>query len=694
MQKSQRPKRPRALQACEVCRTRKNRCDEQQPCTYCLEHQLECKYSRLPAKRQRQTSQSMERTDRPPLGCTAPLPATADVPFNTSAATADIPFSTSEAALGQFPNSPPSFSPSASQSARGLSIPFPREPTLATSTAVATDTNANSRSLEFYGASSSVTFLRHIEKIAQGVNYQEGKSEPAVDSMLHESNTRWQFSPATLSAKDESMNGRFYFRVARKFIDAYFSNIHCIQPIFEEERFLERCEDLWFDRPDKQPLSFIGLYYATLSLGSLVTVWGERETYDTDRFSWSRKFFKEALDIVSQLTAVTDLEMVQCYYMMSKVCQHELNPHVAYLYSGQATRTALATGINMATDEKAAVDEWIWTAAKTWWAVYCLDIHISFALGRPDSLGLDEYHTQLIPGTEDISNPDVLHIISCNVNHARIMRKVGLLLYTRPCSVNEKLQRASELDADLSRWLEKLPFQLNRRMSQKTSSLKPQQQAGYVDKQFIVSMIRYYNLRMIIHAKFLTISEPIDPGLESFVTSCQNICIDSAGQAIDLIHEIYRTENFFQTWWYNSTYTLFAASILLTAIFHKFARTNEAVASIFGQIGRAIEVLEVMDECTVTRNATLIIRRTVTRARKVAGDSEQVARDTSRESRQDEAVGVQYDAQILNDLPLPGASGIDNVDPDFGWSDVGPFNDTQQALFWGEWARYLEVLGA
>lgn len=28
-------KRPRALQACEVCRMRKNRCSERQPCTYC-----------------------------------------------------------------------------------------------------------------------------------------------------------------------------------------------------------------------------------------------------------------------------------------------------------------------------------------------------------------------------------------------------------------------------------------------------------------------------------------------------------------------------------------------------------------------------------------------------------------------------------------------------------------------------------
>jgi hypothetical protein len=73
-EESGRRKRPRALQACDVCRTRKQRCDERFPCTYCAgkfptlmsivrvrlinvstEHDLECTYPGSPqAKRPRQ----------------------------------------------------------------------------------------------------------------------------------------------------------------------------------------------------------------------------------------------------------------------------------------------------------------------------------------------------------------------------------------------------------------------------------------------------------------------------------------------------------------------------------------------------------------------------------------------------------------------------------------------------------------
>ncbi|KAL4743539.1 hypothetical protein BDV11DRAFT_178569 [Aspergillus similis] len=149
MQKSQRPKRPRALQACEVCRIRKNRCDEEQPCTYCLEHQLECKYShpnhakrRKPTQLARQTSQPhMESTDRAtPLRCIkTPFPA------GTSKATADVALDTPEVHPGQSHlNSPPcSLSPSESRggSQQRLPIATPAEPTPATSTAIVTDTN-------------------------------------------------------------------------------------------------------------------------------------------------------------------------------------------------------------------------------------------------------------------------------------------------------------------------------------------------------------------------------------------------------------------------------------------------------------------------------------------------------------------------------------------------------------------------
>lgn len=180
------------------------------------------------------------------------------------------------------------------------------------------DTNSYTKNLEFYGASSSTAFLKHVEKMSETHVCESGGGRPerSLASLLHNTNFRPYSTSSTLTELAQATDDRFYFRVARNFIEAYFSNIHCVQPIFDEEIFLARCEDLWFDKPEKQPLIFIALYYITLSLGSLVMIWDEREIYGRDRFSWSRKFYNEAVTIVTQLGSETDLEMVQCYYLM------------------------------------------------------------------------------------------------------------------------------------------------------------------------------------------------------------------------------------------------------------------------------------------------------------------------------------------------------------------------------------------
>lgn len=182
------------------------------------------------------------------------------------------------------------------------------------------DTNLHTSNLEFYGSASSVAFLRYVETISncQTTGPLAGPPERSLASLLHNTD----FQPDTshsmpVAPREADLNpDRFHFRVARRFLDAYFSNIHHIQPLFEEEVFLARCEDLWFNRPGKQPLSFVALYYATLSLGSLVMTFETPEISGADRFTWSRKLFNDALAIVTRLGTATDVEMVQCFYMM------------------------------------------------------------------------------------------------------------------------------------------------------------------------------------------------------------------------------------------------------------------------------------------------------------------------------------------------------------------------------------------
>lgn len=54
---------------------------------------------------------------------------------------------------------------------------------------------------------------------------------------------------------------------------------------------------------------------------------------------------------------------------------------------------------------------------------------------------------------------------------------------------------------------------------------------------------------MVLHGRFFTLSEEIDLNLQWKVRDCQEKCIDSAGQAIDLIYDTFHNDSFFQTWY-------------------------------------------------------------------------------------------------------------------------------------------------
>lgn len=182
------------------------------------------------------------------------------------------------------------------------------------------DTNRYTKNLEFYGSASSIAFLRHVETLSEHhpPSILQPVAEHSLASLLHnrefESNTGQRGLDIDGVAK--SSPDRFYFRVAGRFLDAYFRNIHYIQPIFEEDAFLARCEDLWFNKASQQSPSFIALYYATLSLGALVMTLEDSTISGQDRFTWSRKLSNDALSVLKGLWSATDLEMVQCFYMM------------------------------------------------------------------------------------------------------------------------------------------------------------------------------------------------------------------------------------------------------------------------------------------------------------------------------------------------------------------------------------------
>ena len=182
------------------------------------------------------------------------------------------------------------------------------------------DTNLYTRNLEFYGSASLVVFLRDIQRMSGN---QVAASERSLASLLHNTKFTPDTSIASPLATIESgtSHDRYYFRMARQFLDAYFLNIHYIQPLFDKTDFYSRCEDLWFNEQHKQSLIFIALYYAAMSLGSLVMTAEDSDSSTFDRFAWSRKLFHEATTLVTRLGTATNIEMAQCFYMLVSATQ-------------------------------------------------------------------------------------------------------------------------------------------------------------------------------------------------------------------------------------------------------------------------------------------------------------------------------------------------------------------------------------
>ena len=138
-------------------------------------------------------------------------------------------------------------------------------------------------------------------------------------------------------------------------------------------------------------------------------------------------------------------------------------------------------------------------------------------------------------------------------------------------------------------------------------------------------------------------------------------------------------------------------------IFRQLARTQPALENLFAHIDRAILVLQAMDDCLVARNATAIIKRTLARAKKVhqpalvaqpsstsqAADLNSALRPPVNMERQTESDNVD----TLSQSHAMDGDDLGETVGDLDWLSTYPFDDSQQALFWTEWAHEIDTLG-
>ncbi|OQE37122.1 hypothetical protein PENCOP_c010G06173 [Penicillium coprophilum] len=587
---SKRIKRPRAAQACDRCRLKKYKCNDQYPCLHCKKSDLTCIYQGN--YRERESSRSADYIIELEMKVEELTSKLRDAEAKTSTRSPILPTAETPCSMRD-----------ASTPREGIKLSeIPEEPTESADDKISEFTYTDG--IESHGGTSTAAIIGHLKKTHEPKG-QEKACSRAADSSIISRLYISSFSPPCTAGSGQTQaieQQNYYFDQAHIFMNGYFESIHYIHPFVDKEDFLARANDLWFNRSRTPEPSFVALYLSVLSLGSLVRVWDEDTIAGLDRFEWSRKLFREAQVYLDRLQFSNDLETVQCLYMMAKVCQNELNPNLAYMYLGLAVRTCLSAGFNRdipCLGNSKQRSSWI---SKTWWGLFSLEIEMSFSVGRPDTLGMDEYHNCSIPLRDDSE----FAIIPWMIDFAQIIRQVSVQIYHSRISLQDKLQLALQIEMEMDRWLARLPEMIKPDIAGHVMSRSTLRDPKWARRQRLVLGIRYYTVKMLLFRPFLSHFTRKLRHAPNELDRNFNKCLDSAMKTLQLVHDIYRVHTFFSCWWYNTTNVMFAISTLLLPM-SKLGMCAETMPFL-RSVEMGVEILDAMEEFVIARKSAEIIR--------------------------------------------------------------------------------------
>ncbi|KAL5390741.1 hypothetical protein PMIN02_006910 [Paraphaeosphaeria minitans] len=280
----QRPRRPRAARACDLCRA-KNKCDEshgQQLNSRCYTAEY---VKQLEEQVKFLSTRPVASPSAPPMAQVGQSPAETHIHFAASQC-----YDTGRA---------------------------PPVPIRETGEEEISGVNRHTRDVEFYGSFSSFTLLSHIRRTGQR---RQGDEDGAhIVSSLHNPASRITPTASHVDGRNTGVDHANHYLQCRGFWKSFFSTIHYIHPILDKRDFMQKCEALWSSRSDDPghhpKSSFVALYYSVLALGATVAIREEESIDGLSNLQWSRKYFDIARTCCDQLGLVKDLEMVQCFFM-------------------------------------------------------------------------------------------------------------------------------------------------------------------------------------------------------------------------------------------------------------------------------------------------------------------------------------------------------------------------------------------
>lgn len=424
-------------------------------------------------------------------------------------------------------------------------------------------------------------------------------------------------TPLTLASNNDGVHSPLDAETEKLCARLFFQNLHLIHPILDEAEFLARSRsEFWGGRGRQQSSvtsanrSFYALFCAVLALGAItagegaILEFSSRDESPASQIPTTLRvaniYFERAKANIGDIFETCSLESTQTLFLMSVFCQSSLKPHSCYMFSGLAIRTALAMGLPNDNQRKSRQE------SNLWWAMYSHEIEMCTSAGRDSSLRQPSgYEWQpTIPSRTDYTAQDIIHLM---VPLAHILKQLAEDVYRdqRNSDMSAASIKSLELDGRLERWKTELPSSWDLKHQSLT-------EPEWMTKQKIVLELRFLNAKILLHRPFIiAVTTGTDPGIyDSHVKSC----IDASRKTIDVLYVAYMHRPYFRTWWYNTTYVLYASMILLYAVLSNIQ--PESWEPLLQDVDKSLEILRVMNKLTIAKRCEQITAEVLETARR------------------------------------------------------------------------------
>lgn len=117
-----------------------------------------------------------------------------------------------------------------------------------------------------------------------------------------------------------------------------------------------------------------------------------------------------------------------------------------------------------------------------------------------------------------------------------------------------------------------------------------------------LTILGFYNARILIHRPLMATSEAqISTDLELHTA----FCLEGARETIDLLYEAYSHRHYFRTWYYNSTYTLYASMLVLYVVLINYPHVSSE--ELIRDVEKSLDILNAMDNVKVAKRCASLI---------------------------------------------------------------------------------------